>query len=216
MPIGFWDTRRCSGPLPGSGLNTPGQCFSLAEKQGCVLALDRYCIDRAILRFDQQALPGKLFINVLPENLSYVESVIANAQFPAGRLVIEISEKYPISNFDELGRVIESLVAEGVFIAIDDLGAGYSGLKAWSQIKPHYVKIDRHFIDGIDSDPVKREFVRSICEISRGLKSHVIAEGIETSSELEALFSLNIRFGQGFLDASPRSPAQPRHQSHRV
>lgn len=91
----------------------------------------------------------------------------------------------------------------GFEIAIDDLGAGYSGLKLWSEVNPDYVKIDRHFIHGIDRSIVKREFVKSMVTISQGLRCQVIAEGIETLDELDVVRRLGIEIGQGYLFAHP-------------
>ena len=71
----------------------------------------------------------------------------------------------------------------GFGIALDDLGAGYSSLRLWSELRPDYVKIDRYFIDGIHQDVVKREFVESILKIARASRAQVIAEGIELAQE---------------------------------
>jgi GGDEF domain-containing protein len=76
-------------------------------------------------------------------------------------------------------------------------------LLTWAEVRPDYVKIDQHFVNGIHADNVKREFVRSIHEISRGLICHVIAEGIENARELEVIRGIGIKFGQGFLLQQP-------------
>jgi diguanylate cyclase (GGDEF)-like protein len=91
----------------------------------------------------------------------------------------------------------------GFQIAIDDLGEGFSSLRLWSELRPDFVKIDRHFIQGINQDPVKLQFVRSIQEIAQNTGSQVIAEGIETQSELLLVRELGIDIGQGYLIARP-------------
>jgi EAL domain len=89
---------------------------------------------------------------------------------------------------------------------IDDLGIGYSGLRMWSELRPDFVKIDRYFISGIDSDPVKLEFVRSIVAMGRAVGSYIIAEGVETIQECREVFDLDVDAAQGFLFAKPAFP----------
>jgi diguanylate cyclase (GGDEF)-like protein len=91
----------------------------------------------------------------------------------------------------------------GFEIAIDDLGEGFSGLRLWSEIRPDYVKIDKHFIQNIHLDPVKQQFARSIQEIAAKSGARVIAEGIESHAELIAVRELGIAFGQGYHIARP-------------
>jgi diguanylate cyclase (GGDEF)-like protein len=91
----------------------------------------------------------------------------------------------------------------GFEIAIDDLGAGYAGLRMWSELRPDYVKIDRHFMQDIHEDRVKQEFVRSIQDIARSLKCRVIAEGVETADELRVVNQLGLDLLQGYYFARP-------------
>jgi len=91
----------------------------------------------------------------------------------------------------------------GFDIAIDDLGAGYSGLKQWSYLRPDIVKIDRYFIDKCDQDVMKREFLKILFELGRISKAHIIAEGIETKEEFELLCELGMVYSQGFFLAKP-------------
>lgn len=88
-------------------------------------------------------------------------------------------------------------------------GEGFSSLRLWSELKPEYVKIDMHFIQGIDKDPVKMQFVRSIQSIAIQSATKVIAEGIETHGELIAVRDLGVSCGQGYHIAKPHaSPAK--------
>ncbi|MFN3397539.1 MAG: EAL domain-containing protein, partial [Sulfurimicrobium sp.] len=75
----------------------------------------------------------------------------------------------------------------GFEIAMDDLGAGFSSLRLWSELRPEFVKIDMHFVQDINHDPVKLQFVRSIQVIAESLGTRVIAEGIETQAELDVV-----------------------------
>ena len=93
-----------------------------------------------------------------------------------------------------------------VQLAIDDLGDAFSSLILWSELRPDYVKIDKYFVSGIGSDPLKLQFVRSICEIARQAQTMVIAEGIETASELIELRRLGVAYGQGYLATPQQYP----------
>jgi len=97
----------------------------------------------------------------------------------------------------------------GFSIALDDLGAGYSSLRRWSELRPDFVKIDRHFIESIHRDAVKREFVGSILKMAEASRAQVIAEGIETHEELSTLASMGVDLVQGYLLGRPTA-APPR------
>ena len=99
--------------------------------------------------------------------------------------------------------IIDSATARSVIAAIDDLGEGFSSLRLWSELRPEYVKIDMHFIQGIDQDPVKHQFVSSIQQIAEKSGTRVVAEGIETEAELRTIKDIGITCGQGYYLARP-------------
>ena len=193
----------------GSPLHLPIQLFAAAERCGLLRQLEQCCISAAISRFTDLGLAGKLFINIAAPDLKELDS----ADNPISRIlignsrqldiVLEISEKHPLNDYQRIREVADYCRQHQLQLAIDDLGSGYSGLRTWAEIRPDYVKVDMHFIHNIHSDSVKREFVNSICEISRGLSCQVIAEGIEQPQELEALRNLGVKLGQGFLLQKP-------------
>jgi hypothetical protein len=97
---------------------------------------------------------------------------------------------------------------------VDDLGEGFSNLRMWSEVRPEFVKIDRHFISGIADDALKFSLVRAMHEIAEASDCRVIAEGIETEAEFATVRDLGIAFGQGFLIARPdASPAYACHEA---
>lgn len=195
----------------------PDQLFLMAEQQGVLLEFDRLCVLQSIDLFSKLELPGLLFVNILPINLGKILPVLAKKKDPSALkgIVFEISEKHPLPNLESLKNYIAELRQLGALIAIDDLGSGHSGLITWAEIKPDFVKIDRHFISNIHNDSVKREFVRSIIEIAKGLRCKVIAEGIETIEELDTLHHLGIKLGQGFLLHRPESSPRPNFRDKR-
>lgn len=193
-----------------SDLYSPDVLFEQATEHGLLSELDLLCRASAITSFSQLKLPGKLFINVSPavmlnkdhpngETIKLVEKAGLSCQ----QVVIEISEKYPFPNNDIFRDALDKYRQFGFDVAIDDLGAGYSGLKQWSYLRPDIVKIDRYFIDQCDKDVMKREFLRTLFELGRTSNAHVIAEGIETKEEFELLRELGMIYAQGFFLAHP-------------
>lgn len=204
------------GPA-GHRLEFPGELFAEARHCGLLSELDLACREAALQRYHEQGMEGLLFVNVNP-------NVLLDKHHPRGstrrlaqalgiasdRIVIELSEQYPVQDTEGLKAAVRRYRELGLRIAIDDLGAGYSGLRLWSEIKPDYVKIDRYFIQHIHQDPIKREFVQSIITLARGMQSKVIAEGIETREELEQLQAMGVDYCQGYLLGRPAAePARP-------
>jgi len=206
------------GPA-NTALHSPMVLFDSAYKHGQITRLEYACRQVSCQSFSNANTQGKLFLNVSPMCLTqkdYVHGmthrILADLALPADRVVIEISEQYPLDDYQLLRRATDHFRNEGFEIAIDDLGSGYSGLRTWSELRPDYVKIDRHFIEHIDQDPVKREFVRSIQEIASELNCKVIAEGIETQQELAAIRDIGIRYGQGFYIGRPLPAPAPESE----
>lgn len=199
-----------------SPLHSPIALLSVARQAGRLSELELACRRSACQRFNEQKLPGKLFLNVSPESL--LESahqtgrtlqLLQDFGIPPSQVVIELTEQTPIDDFQLLQTALHHYRAMGFSIALDDLGAGYSSLRLWSELRPDYVKIDRHFIDGIHQDALKREFVGSILKIAQASRAQVIAEGIELQEELTVLIEMGVDLVQGYLLARPQEhPSQ--------
>ena len=192
--------------------HSPQMLFGIAEKYQYGCELEQRCLDTHIDRHKKITLSGKLFVNLSARSITHkhfnIERLLKNIEARSIKLddiVIEITEHHPVSDFSPMVSALERLRKRGIKIAIDDLGAGYSSLRQWSEIRPDYVKIDGHFIQNIHEDAVKRQFVRSICEIASNMGSRVIAEGIESEDELETVRSMEIDYLQGYLIARPNA-----------
>lgn len=197
----------------GSILFSPINLFEEAKQQKKLFALESVCRTKAIEQFTQQQLPGKLFLNISPETLIQPDhqrgltlELVNTFGIRPEQVVIEITEHSPTHDYELMRRAVKHYQGEGFSIALDDLGTGYSSLRLWSEVHPDFVKIDRHFITGIEKDKVKRDFVRSIIAIARSAKSQVIAEGVETLQEFETLCEVGVDYLQGYYFAKP-SPA---------
>ena len=193
-----------------SPLEMPNKLFKAAHQEGLISELELLCRSKAIENFVKLNLQGKLFLNVSPKTLldpchPKGETRHLTEQFglATNRVVIEVTEQDKVDNDDLLLKTIAHYRELGFTIAIDDLGAGYSGLKQWSALRPDYVKIDRYFIDHCDQSEVKKEFLKSIIVLAKVTNTLVIAEGIERSEELALVESLGINNVQGFLFERP-------------
>lgn len=193
-----------------SPLHSPLTLFDTASRLGRLVDLDLLCRRLAIQRFTRLRLPGRLFLNVMPTTiverdfregltLQYLDQVGLAPE----RVVIELTEHTPIHDYDLMRQAVDHYRQMGFRVALDDLGAGYSSLRHWAELRPDFVKIDRHFIHNIDQDPLKRQFLQSILDVSRHLDCQVIAEGIETTGEYRCLWGLNWSFLQGYYFSRP-------------
>jgi EAL domain-containing protein (putative c-di-GMP-specific phosphodiesterase class I)/GGDEF domain-containing protein len=199
-----------------SPLHSPINLFRAAREAGLSFEVEYLCRRVVLESFVRLGLPGKLFLNVSPECLLQRNMMksgetlgyIRGLGISPDRVIIELTENQPTYDYDLLREAAMHYRAMGFEIAMDDLGEGFSGLRLWSELRPEYVKIDMHFIQGINLDPVKLQFVRSIQEIAENSGSRVIAEGIETQAELLLIRDLGIALGQGYHIARPHaSPA---------
>ncbi|SFX32123.1 phosphodiesterase [Marinospirillum alkaliphilum] len=204
------------GPME-SYLHHPLELFRCARQEGLLVALEQLSREKSLAAFARQQLPGKLFINASPDVLTEpdhepgqtLELVQASGLEP-GQLVIELTEQQPVHDFELMRRAINHYREMGFQIALDDLGNGYSGLRLWSELRPDYVKIDRHFVHQISHDRVKQDFLRFVLDMARSVGSTVIAEGVETQAEMQMLLDLGINLVQGYHFSRPQS--HPAHQ----
>jgi EAL domain-containing protein (putative c-di-GMP-specific phosphodiesterase class I) len=121
----------------------------------------------------------------------------------APEIVLEITERSPVDRVPDLRTRRQRLRALGFRLAVDDLGSGYAGLTAFASLEPDFVKLDRGLVVGIDREPMKRRLVESIVSVSREMGIAVVAEGIETVSEKQAMTELGCDLMQGFLFRRP-------------
>lgn len=198
-----------------SPLHSPLVLFETAALAGRLVELERLVVRRALRRYRELCLPGRIFLNVTADTLLAAEGRIEQiaAEFseldmPPSRVVIEITETRPILEPERLSHTLLGLRRHGFVVALDDLGEGFASLKRWMDIRPEYVKIDRHFIDGIAQEPLKQQFVRSILEMAASSGCSVIAEGLEQGGDLNVLRRLGVSICQGYLLARPA--ATPR------
>ncbi len=193
------------GPV-GTGLETPHGLFAAAQRADLEYELDALC-RRQALRNARGIPEGMLlFLNILPTSVHHpdfeaerVRDTLAGLGISPRDLVLEISERQAISNFHIFREAIDHFSRLGFAIALDDVGTGYSSLEAAMELAPRFLKIDMSLVRGIDADPQRRELLRGLQKLSERMHSTLIAEGIETTAEYEALRDIGIAGGQGHL-----------------
>jgi EAL domain-containing protein (putative c-di-GMP-specific phosphodiesterase class I) len=119
-------------------------------------------------------------------------------------IVLEITEHAPVESYADLTAALDLLRSQ-VRIAVDDAGAGYAGLQHILEIRPDIVKLDIALVRGVDGDPVRRALVAGMVAFAREGGCSLLAEGIETDSELSTLQTLGVALGQGYLLGRPAS-----------
>ena len=206
----------------GSPLHSPLKLFDVAMQAGLLVELDLMCRRLAIAAFVRLGLPERLFLNVMPSTIverDFREGLtlgyLRQYGLAPNRVVIELTEHLPIHDYALMRQAVAHYQSMEFQVALDDLGAGHSSLRHWAELRPDFVKLDRHFVSGIDRDPGKREFLRSILDVSRSLGCQLIAEGIETAEEYRSLWELDrsLSLLQGYYFARP-SIAPPHAIEH--
>ena len=194
-----------------SPLHSPLSLFKVAMEHGLTVEVEHLCRHVVMEAYAKHGLGLKLFLNVSPEcllqaNMRNGETLryIHELGLKPENVIIELTENAPAYDYDLLRQATRHYRDMGFEIALDDLGEGFSSLRLWSEINPDYVKIDQHFIHGIDADPVKWQFVQSIQQIAKNSGAKVIAEGIETQAELVAIRNIGIAYGQGYHIGRPK------------
>ncbi len=196
-------------------LHSPANLFHTALQQGVSLELEMLCRQVVLETFVRLNLPGNLFLNVSPETLTYPSfrngqtlEFMEQLGIAPERVIIEITENHPANDFVAMRSALLHYRSMGFKIAIDDLGEGFSSLRLWSELRPEFIKIDMHFVQGVDTDPIKKQFLKSIKQIAHSCGTAVIAEGVETAAELKAVKDIGLAAGQGYFIARP-SPTPP-------
>jgi diguanylate cyclase (GGDEF)-like protein len=195
----------------------PTEFIAVAERTGVIGTLTDWALDEACRQLalwsptpDRGGL--QIAVNVAPAQVTDVDfvrrvaAVLAKHGVPPGRLVLEITESSLLADVEVARRVTAALRETGVRISLDDFGVGFSSLSQLHAVELDIVKIDRSFIDRLDTDPRQVRFLRSLLRLGTDLGLDVIAEGVERRSQLELVRGLGCRLVQGYLLARPMPP----------
>ena len=199
------------GPA-GTPLRAPIALFAAAHAAGLLSQLELACLSAALRASEAAGHPGRLFLNISPHSLlsaidwpRELETLCRRHAVEPASCVLELTEQSLLEDFEGIRATLQALRALGFDFAIDDFGTGYSGLRTWSELRPDFVKIDQYFAHGVERDPVKLEFVRSIMDMGRAVGSRVIVEGVESLEDCRELLDLDVDSLQGYLFGRPQA-----------
>lgn len=187
--------------------SSPSALVDAASAVGCLPRLGAEIRHRASQAIAGLAPEVLLFVNLTAAELDDDSLTALDAPLlpHASRVVLELTEREPLEGVRDVRSRIATLRALGFRFAIDDLGAGYSSLNSFAVVEPEFVKLDRMLVTGLAGDPVRRTIIGSILALCRQLGIALIAEGVETEPEREALLGLGIELLQGYLFGRPRA-----------
>ncbi|MGI8385548.1 EAL domain-containing protein [Robertmurraya sp. P23] len=204
--------------LRTNGMNQmpPGQLFQVAEKTGLLSMLDQRAREVAIQTRRKYIKKGvKSFINFLPSTIYNPEFCLQHTFHLVNRygidptdLVFEVVETEKIEDVEHLQKVFITYKKQGMKVALDDVGSGFSTIDMLELLHPDYVKIDRSYIDHCDQDRQKQKFLREVQLVAQDLNIQVLAEGIERMEELELCRDLGMNLAQGYFIGKPKAGDQ--------
>jgi diguanylate cyclase (GGDEF)-like protein len=204
--------QRPDGPCP------PDRFIPVAEENGLIVPLGESILAQSLdqLSLWRRATPLDIGVNVNvsvrqlqdPRFVRHVLRALKERDLPTTVLRLEVTESTLVGKDVTANQSLSDLEAAGISVSVDDFGTGYSSLSYLSRLRVHEVKIDRSFISGITTRPHDHAIVRATVAMAHAMQLGVVAEGIETPEQRDALVALGIERGQGWLFGRPMTAAQ--------
>lgn len=197
-------------PAPESDFRSPIELFDAAEACGLLWELEKVTRRQALAQASDWPAGVLLFLNCTPQVIAddrFAETILAEIDQTPGlsprRIVLEVTERSDNQHVEGLHRQTLTLQQHGFQLAIDDVGAGTSGLNRIMLLRPQWLKLDRELVEKIDHDPVRTNLVRFLSHFARLSGVSIIGEGVEREAELEQLVRLGVHCVQGYLIGKP-------------
>ncbi len=191
-----------------SPLRPPDQWFSEAAAVGLGVELELHALRAALAGRSRVPPETYLSLNVSPQTVMSPLLCDLLAAFPCEGIVLEVTDHVGVDDSDALAGSLGRLRSWGLRIAIDDSGHGYASLRHILNIRPDIIKLDMALTRGIDSDPARQALAIALVSLRQDIDAVLVAEGIETRTELEELVRLGLRHGQGYYLGRPAALPQ--------
>lgn len=197
--VGLEALSRFAAPPP----RPPDVWFKEAAAAGVGEQLEIAAVNVALNGLDRIPESAYLALNISPAHLISGALADALSPYPLERIVIEITEHVEISDYTRFARAAAPLRARGIKLAVDDAGAGYASFRHILQLQPDIIKLDLSITRDIDTDRTRRALAAALTRFAQETGSHIVAEGVETDTELAVLRELGIDQAQGYLIGRP-------------
>ncbi|MDN8078520.1 EAL domain-containing protein [Burkholderia multivorans] len=199
----------------GTAPTSPAEFIPIAERSGLIVELGAFVLKESMLQYQRFCRAGlaamHMNVNVSPCQLEIpgfadtLEDLLTAFELPANKLTLELTEGTVITDLDEVVRQMGRVRELGVRLALDDYGTGQAGLTYLQAFPVSALKIDRSFVQGMETSRSTAIVVKSVVDLAKALELEVVAEGIETIAQAKALASLGTDFLQGYLFGPPMS-----------
>lgn len=194
----------CLSRFDGEPGRTPDQWFAAAHDAGVGLELELHAIHKALAHLPRMPRGPCMNINSSPEMILSGQLLsLCSKGHDLSRVVLEITEHAVVRDYAALSAALKPLRAEGLTLAVDDAGAGYSSMRHILSLEPDLIKLDRDLTHSIDTDPRRKALAKGLTSFAHEIGSRVVAEGVETEAELRALAALGVDCAQGYLLGRP-------------
>ena len=195
-------------PTVQSSLSNPDLLFRAALKYGLYHELEILAWKKALQFVSKFLADKKLFLNCNPylvegPKFLTIQSIFAENHIHPSNVILEITERSRISDYKLFYEHLKKYRECGFRFAVDDVGGGFASLESIVETKPEVVKVDRHIVNNLHTDPFKRSIIKFVVSFCRENNIISIAEGIESKEELEALINLGVDAGQGYYLYKP-------------
>lgn len=190
-----------------SPTRSPERWYEEADKAGLRVEMELTALGAALEGLDQLPSDAFLSVNLSPMTCCSHELPEAIERSVPARIVLELTEHTRVADYPQLTSCLAPLRADGVRIAVDDAGAGFSSLSHVLALSPELIKLDVDMCRGIESDDAREALVRALADFASHIGADIVAEGIESSEQLYVLREAGVRYGQGFF----LGRAQPLH-----
>jgi diguanylate cyclase (GGDEF)-like protein len=186
---------------------SPFKWFTLAEQHGLRIELELACLERALRLLPARPFGTRLSVNAGPELLTHPAglAMLMDVPDPDG-VIIEVTENAVVDDYHYLKEILAPLIERGMTLAVDDFGAGAANMQHVDALAPRYLKLDRSLVDNCAADPRKSAMIEALVRYAWQTDSHLVAEGVETTVDLEHLRRLGVGAAQGYVIARPQPP----------